>query len=171
MNIPVLSHLLAPGKLENISHETYASSLVNIPNVHVNVHPLAEDMSMHESYAFGMDLEQAVDQLQKDSVLTPFNLKELTNEENSDSWMQYLPASLGLSMAFTVSVYLMYAGHKRGWCRYKNIKAPVNNKDQDKGSESNMKSDCPPGPQDPTAPPANLRSTVAEILHEYATEV
>ena len=87
--MPALSHLLAPGKLENISHETYASSLANIPKVHVNVHPLAEDMSMHESHAFGMDLEQAVDQLQKDSILTPFNVKELTSEENSDDWVKY----------------------------------------------------------------------------------
>ncbi len=172
VNIPALSRLLEPGKLKNISHETYASSLANIPNVHVSVHPLAEDMSMHESYAFGMDLEQAVDQLQKDSVLTPFNLKELTNEESSDSWMKYLPASLGLSMAFTITVYLMYAGHKKGWCRFKDIKAPENEKDPDKGSQSNLKpNNCPSDPRDPTAPPADLRSTVAEILHEYATEL
>ena len=92
-------------------------------------------------------------------------------KENSDGWMKYLPASSGLSLAFSVSVYLMYAGHQRGWRRYKKIKAPVNSLVQDKSSESNTKSDCPPGPQDPTAPPADIRSTVAEILHEYATEV
>ena len=170
MNIPALSRLLAPHKLANLSDNTYVNAISSIPSLDIDVHPLAREMNMHESYDFGMDLDTAVEQLQRDSTLNPFNLEKYAPETQSDSWWSYLPVVLGLVLAILVIGFVAYLCRQRGWLTSASMRRlGSTNYHVPKEYEPTLTEEA-------TAPPSapnvyhDLRSQVAQIIREYADE-
>ncbi len=172
VNIPALTRLLPPRMLRNISHDAYVKSLDQVPVVNVNVHPAAQSMNMHESYSFSMDIDEAVNQLREQSVLTPLNLDSITVEP-PESWANYLPASLGISVGLSALCGLIYLLHHKG-CLMIKLSKPEPDTDVEAGRQNDQgnqdghdHNDMPP---DDCKDTASVRSAVAAILHEYATE-
>ncbi len=167
VNMPALSRLASANQLANVSHDAYAESLDKIPVVQIRVHPEAQDMHLHENYAFSMDLDDAVEELKQDSILTPLNLVDPFPDHNTDAWMKYLPASLGLSLALSLLLTLLYFAHKKGWLKFK-VHKPKPNHDTNQIEEIDPENNADEGGGSPYF--TKMRQTVAEILHEYASE-
>ncbi len=164
VNMPALSRLIAPEKLKNISHDAYAESLSAIPKIDIDIHPIAQDMNMHESYAFGMDIDTAAKQLEEGSVLSPFKLDSITRQEG-DSWVTYLPVSLGISLGLSALCIITYCLHSKGWLK---VKVSKPDPDIEQGEHQDHENEQPE--TDFQKEIMNMRNTVAAILHEYATE-
>lgn len=169
VNIPALSRLLSPQKLVNISHDSYVKSITDIPRPDINVHPLARGMNMNDKYHFSIDLDEAVQQLRQDSILSPFELEDYKSSGSSDGWAKYITVSLGLVLLIIIIVIPVYMGYQRSWFKVR-PKASID-----------PPSPPPPIPQ-PSAPSeqhitmvqspyGHLRTQVATIIGEYANEM
>ncbi len=169
INYPALSRLLDNEQLKKISHEHYMTSEEDIPDMKLNIHPLARNLSLHENYHFGMDIDQAVNKLKQDSVLSPFTMERYPMQENSHTWTYYLATSMSISAVLSLIILVVYKGHKNRWgnklCNKCNEKQEPE-EDTPDFQMSFLNSEEQPVPRFG----GKLRGLVAEILREFASE-
>ncbi len=182
INIPALSRLASQDQLANISHDAYVDSLSKIPAVSIDVHPAAEELNIHEKYAYGMDIDTAVQQLKEHTFLTPFNLHKISREKDN-GWVTFLPISLGVSLGLTAILGIAYLLRKKG-CLMVKLQKP--SQDPEKGNsdendqeipdelemQENVPNRAPDAGRTPVAggnpEPRDFKGMVAEVLRDLA---
>ena len=135
INMPALSRVVDADTWTNHSHDTYVSSLVEVPQYNINLHPKAKGMGICKEFDFSMDLDEAARQLREVLVLSPFSLKD-TKKPRGDGWTNFLRVSIGISLGLSAIGIDAYCIPKKKCRKFPTCKTDLDVEDGSHGTDS-----------------------------------
>ena len=77
VNLAILQKLANPTEIENIQANTYLTDILNVQTPTVRISKVTEGLDMNAEYDFSLDLDKAIEQIERNKTLNPLNLQAL----------------------------------------------------------------------------------------------